>query len=215
MQTLSVAKKSLFNDKFHSYEYVIALQPPHHILNEIGLLRDYFNLKIGYTKRKNIIPYISLCSFQLNADREEILLYQLNNFSQSHKPFEINIKGIRHNEKSKSNYVNLSNKKHLKSLHFELINRLIFTVRAPKKQLPYNLIPHIPINRKLNDKDFEISKKYFANKNYDSSFIANNIVLFKRYNDGKLKILNKFTFSRESKNKHSHTLRSIPLLKTA
>lgn len=178
-------------------EYKIMIHPGEKIAGEAVAFKKILAEYCGSFKALHSVPHITLASFQLDTEREEILLKHLDKFSGSLTPFQVSVNDFGFFDAAQNHgvaYLAIQNKEPIVQLQTNLNIVLKLDVRVQKKHLMKTSEPHITIGRGLNKEKLEKSKELFSDKKYSSKFSVDKLVLLKRNDGNLLEVCKEFYF---------------------
>lgn len=173
-------------------EYILVLQPHEALENKVLQVRQSFREKFDTIHLGNRVN-LTLVRFKTWQQMEERLIHRLDLTAMAFPPFRVYFK----------NYEALP--AHTIFIHVpfteglrQLQNKLRSAARLMKTPdyTPYFIQePHIPIARRMNPQQFETAWKKYSTKSFNSSFIAESMLLLKREQTDKAwKIVHRFAF---------------------
>lgn len=159
---------------FYEYEYLLLLQLPKEVEQQIIRFKDIFRKTYHYPNALVTYPHLTLLKFKQFGGYEKAILYKIEQLAAYAKPFHIILKGF--NSFQQAFYVNVSTKqavldviyKHRLSLS-HLLNSTYFSTH-----------PHVTIARGLSKKQSEEVKQSWKTYSYEADFIAEKMLLVKR-----------------------------------
>lgn len=156
-------------------EYLLMLNPPKRISNEVKILQQNFYSEQEQVQSKKSAPHLTLIHFRLNPNLEEKLINDMEEISAVQSPIEVVLNNFNHfgthtiyiDVKNASAITNL-----VKSLHAKLNLQLSQSFFAWK--------PYMTIAKGLTSEKFKTVYADFENSAFNASFIADGMLLLKR-----------------------------------
>jgi len=186
---------ALQEEKF--VEYKIMIQPGEKVSETVVAYKQLLAERCGYFPSVNSVPHITLASFQLDIEREEILFKHLDKYTSSLTPFQVSVNDFAFFDSVNNHgiaYLAIQNKELIIQLQTYLNVVLKLDVRVQKKHLMRTAEPHITIGRGLNKAKLDASKELFRDKKYASDFPVDKLVLLKRNSENFLEVSKEFYF---------------------
>ncbi|MCG3166603.1 MAG: RNA 2',3'-cyclic phosphodiesterase [Bacteroidia bacterium] len=181
----------------HFTEYKVMLHPGEKIAEAVIGFKKILAEQCGSFKALHSVPHITLASFFLDTEREDLLLKYLDKFTASLTPFRVSINDFGFFDAVSNQgvaFLSIQNKEPIVQLQTNLNVVLKIDVRVQKKHLMRTAVPHITIGRGLNDEKLNKSKELFSDKKFASDFSVDKLVLLKRNDDKLLEVCKEFYF---------------------
>ncbi len=167
-----------------SHLYLIALIPPASIRKEIRLLKEEVRSKFGARQALKLPAHITLQKpFWVENKKQETLKKQLRGFAMHQSAFKVHLNGFG-SFPPRVIYVKISNPETILDfhVHFQLALAAHLFLNPSERQLKIH--PHLTIaTRDLQENIFPQAWATFQNRDYTTSFTANEFILFRH--DGK------------------------------
>lgn len=160
--------------------YFIAILPPEALSERIKELKLELAKKYQTRHALKLPAHITLqIPFRISKTREEKLQQILKNFSEKQKPFEIKTAGFGRFSR-KVLFIAITENPELVQLHRELQKYLDKNLQLKENEKDNNFHPHFTIaTRDLSYLNFEPAWKEFKDLEFNESFSAKALVLFK------------------------------------
>lgn len=156
-------------------EYLLMLNPPKRIRNEVKKIQEKFYGEYEHVQSKKSEPHVTLIHFRLNPHHEEKLISDIEEISAVQSPIEVVLKNFNHFG-THTIYIDVKNVSVItdvvKSLHAKLNLQLSQSFFAWK--------PYMTIAKGLTSEKFKTAYPVFEQREFNSSFIADGMVLLKR-----------------------------------
>lgn len=181
----------------HFGEYKIMLHPGDKIAEAVVGFKHLLSGQCGSFKALNSIPHITLASFQLDTEREDLLIKYLDKFTSSLTPFRVSVNDFGFFDAVSNQgvaFLSIQNKEPIVQLQTNLNVVLKIDVRVQKKHLLRTTVPHITIGRGLNNDKLNKSKELFSDKKFAADFSVDKLVLLKRNPENLLEVCKEFYF---------------------
>lgn len=163
--------------------YKIMIHPSEKVSEDVKSFKKLLLNSCGDYKSHNSPPHITVASFILDQQREDILIKYLDKFTSSATPFNVTVNNFNFFDAVSGQgvaYLSIENKEPIVQLQ-NLINIVLkIDVRVPKKHLLKTNVPHITIGKNLDKSKLEKSKELFSAKEYASNFTVDKLVLLKQ-----------------------------------
>ncbi|MGE0637962.1 MAG: 2'-5' RNA ligase family protein [Bacteroidia bacterium] len=168
--------------------YKIMIHPGDKVTEDAKSFKKILFDNCGKYDSVNSPPHITIASFSMDEQREDILVKQLDKFTSSASPFSVSVNNFNFFDTVQGHgvaYLSIQNKEPIIQLQ-TLINIVLkIDVRVNKKYLLKTKVPHITIGKNLDKTKLEKSKEIFSGKEYSSNFTVDKIVLLKQQSQNK------------------------------
>ncbi len=181
----------------HFGEYKIMIHPGEKIAGEVVTFKNLLAEQCGSFKALHSVPHITLGSFQLDTEREDLLIKYLDKFSSSLTPFRVSVSDFGFFDAVANQgvaFLSIQNKEPIVQLQTLLNVVLKIDVRVQKKHLMKTTVPHITIGRGLSSEKLNKSKELFSAQKFASDFSVDKLILLKRNEDKLLEVCKEFYF---------------------
>ena len=160
--------------------YFIAILPPLELVNELQKIKLDIQEKYGSKKAQNGPAHITLQPpFKWEEERVGEVTSLLEELAKGVNFFPVHLNGFGHFEYY-TVFVDVEKNKEIEKLFYKLQPMLINQLQLKKTVLRRNTIhPHLTIASRDIKKKFPAIWKEYKNKQYENSFMANSVSLFK------------------------------------
>lgn len=174
--------------------YFIAILPPLTIRNEIKAFKENIRNDYDVKHALKLPAHITIqIPFRFDEEKENILLANLQSFSNRIYPFKVQLDGFGSFPKNVI-FVNILEHQPFIKLHAELQEMLRLFIALKSHEISSKIHPHLTIAvRDLKRSNFLPIWNEFENKEYKNSFLADKLVLLK-HNGQNWDILKDFEF---------------------
>jgi 2'-5' RNA ligase len=164
-------------------DYILILNPPLELSNKISTLRDEFNkeYKVPATPGK---PNLLICSFTQLVMMEERIIRNLGQIAMAYPPFKVEVKDFG-SFPSHTIYVKVVSKVPIQALVRKVRSEAQALMKFNDDHKPYfSSEPHFTLGRKLKPWQYEKGWLAYSNKHFTGRFIASEMLLLKREQEG-------------------------------
>jgi 2'-5' RNA ligase len=179
---------------YRNCEYMVVLSPHEDLRNRITNLKKEFNAKFQPDQSFVGKPHVMLAQFTVWQMMEEKIVNRLKVIAMGKPPIKVTLENFG-SYPSHTIFINVTTKVPIQQIVKEMrsFKRLM---KSPEKDPYFNEDPHITIARKLKPDQFEKSWLAYSHRNFKGSFIADGMLLLKRYQGDKAyQIVQRFEFS--------------------
>ncbi len=177
---------------YRQAHYLLVLQPHEDLRNRILLQKQQFHATYQ-TPSPGGKPHITLAQFVTWQMNEERLAHRLRVLAMGAVPFKVQVDGYG-SFPAHTIYINVSTKNQIQ----ELVKELKSAQRLMKSadNSPHFITePHITLARKLQPWQYEKAWALYEHKHFAGSFIADGMLLIKRYTDSTVwQVVQRFDF---------------------
>ena len=159
----------------NEFEYLLVLQPPAHVLKEVMAVKKDFSRRFQFPKAEKLKPLITLADFRIEEQFEQSIINDIDELCVNQPHFGICLK----------DYDFFPH--HTVYVQIEKTQSIIDFVKALKKKLQFPTSraafffhPYMTIAMGLTEEVFLRVRQHYMQKEFQSSFIAGNMVLLKR-----------------------------------
>jgi 2'-5' RNA ligase len=161
-------------------EYMLILSPPEDLKSKVTEVRNEFNRQFEILTVPSK-PNLMLASFTQYAMMEERIVSKLKTISMGHYPFKVELKDFG-SFPSHTVYINVTSKVPIQDLVKKIRHDAQFLMKLNEDNKPYFAMePHLTIARKLKPWQYEKSWLEYSTKHFSGRFIADGMILLKRY----------------------------------
>jgi 2'-5' RNA ligase len=174
-------------------EYMLVLSPHEDLRNRITGIKKEFNARFKADQSGVGKPHIMLAQFTVWQMMEEKIVNRLKVIAMGNPPIKVMLNNFG-SYPSHTICINVTTKIPIQNIVKEMrsFRRLM---KSPEKDPYFNEDPHITIARKLMPDQYEKSWLEYAHRNFTGSFIADGMLLLKRYQGEKAyQIVQRFEF---------------------
>ncbi|MGB3076444.1 MAG: 2'-5' RNA ligase family protein, partial [Chitinophagales bacterium] len=174
------------------YQYLLVINPPPHIRNEVELLKKSFHRHFDHYQAVVSKPHITLCTFLMSGAKEAEVVKQIAAVAGRHAAFNLSLKNF-DSISSHTIYIDVLNPYGLVNVVTDLKKELHF---APKEGT-FMLKPRLTIARGLDKEKFSRASAIFCERPYTASFVAGSMLLLKKETAlkfGKYEVVREFNF---------------------
>lgn len=183
------------------YEYLLVISPSALINIEISRIKLGFHEVYGCEKCAYLKPHITLLNFVQYGTMEQKIIDRFERFTRSVAPENIELDGFGSFQKH-TIYVNVLTKVPIVKL-VKGIRKRFANILRPSMELKTHFItnPHITIARGMTEEQHAQAWEQWNGKEFDSTFVAKEMVLLKRGLDdegkvaGNYQIVKRFAFT--------------------
>lgn len=164
-------------------EYMLALSPHEDLRERILKERDVFAGKFGVAV-SNFRPHILLGRFTQYEMKEERIVAKLKALAMGQSPFKVELEGFG-SFPSHTIFINVTTKVPISMLVKSIKTKAGLMMKFDREHKPYfTSEPIINIARKLQPWQYEKGWQEYQHKNFRAKFIADQMLLLKRYQQG-------------------------------
>lgn len=176
--------------------YFIAILPPEDIQEEIRKIKLEIKEEFGIQHALKLPAHFTLqIPFRRHENEEDLLLRNLQEFSEVHRSFQARLKDFDHFS-NRVIFIPVEEPLPFKRLHKALQKMLLKIHDFAENEIVLKIHPHITLaTRDLNRRDFPKVWDHFRDRIYSAQFEAKDLVLFK-HNGKTWDICRKFSLAK-------------------
>lgn len=162
------------------YEYLLIISPDQVISAGLAGIKNVFKTNYGCEYSANLHPHITLINFVQFEVNEKYFIHYFERFSKSISPFDIQLNGFGGFPPS-TIYVNVLTKAPIINIVKGMKTKFSGFLQPTKHQKPsFILNPHLTIARQMQASQYNTAWAEWKDKEYISTFRANEMRLLKR-----------------------------------
>jgi len=164
-------------------DYLIVVDPGENLSEKILAIRQSFNetYKIDGKPWK---PNLLLASFKQYVMMEERIVNRLNVIGMAQRPLKIELKDYG-SFPTHSVYINVTSKLPVQEIVKKIRTEAQSFMKLGEDKPYFGMEPHIMVAKKLKPWQYEKSWLEYSQKHFTGRFIANEMLLLRRYEDNK------------------------------
>ena len=176
-------------------EYKIVLHPHAELRNKVGEIRKEFNTEYQVTSPVGSKVDLALARFTQVEMMEKRIVNHLNNIALGYPPFKVELKDFG-SFPAHTIFINVISKLPVQALVKQIRSETQRLMKLNDDNKPYfDIEPYIIIARKLQPWQYEKGWLAYSNKHFTGRFIADAMLLLKRYEGEKAwQIVQRFEF---------------------
>jgi 2'-5' RNA ligase len=176
-------------------EFLLIIPPDEKVNAEVFSIKKEFDLNYGCSYSANLTPHITLTNFLQFEMMENRIIQQLERFSKSIRPFNIDLKGFG-GFPTHSIYVNILRKKPIVEIVKGIRSNFASILNFDEKYKPKFITqPHLTIARGMTTAQYDMAFTEWRDEQFDSGFYADNMTLLKRLPGSNYQTVKKFSFA--------------------
>ncbi len=157
------------------YEYLLVVNPPRGVYNDIKAIKKYFADTFKYPQAEKYPAYITLAQLKMEENKEEQLVQAVEELCMHQQPTEVTIKNFKFFGEH-TLYLDILRAHGL----IDLVKGLKEKLHVARSRSFFNYHPNITIARGFTKEGYMKVKPVFENKHYDNVFITSGVTLLKR-----------------------------------
>ena len=176
-------------------EFLLIIPPNNKVNSEVFPIKKRFDSDYGCPYSGNLTPHITLTNFLQYEMMENRIVQRLESFSKSIRPFNIDLRGFG-GFPAHSIYVNILKKKPIVEIVKGIRSNFTHILKFDEKYKPiFVTTPHLTIARGMTKAQYDRAFSEWQNKQFNSGFYANKMMLLKRLPGSSYHIVKTFSFT--------------------